>query len=600
MNSVPDSVSDAFANTDSPSADLALFFTLSADVMCILDGDGHCLQVNPAFERLLGYGHAAMRDRTLPSLAHPSDRVATQTAIDQLRLGIADSADFATTTTTTTNRARAIAHFTNRSIGADDHWHRLDWTISAVDLSAGDVPTDTRRLYCVARQVASPQLASPLAIDSNPDIQQSNRTLEDRVAARTQQLTTAQERYLELLATERQTHSRAEKSKAEARLYADAVKNMQVGLHIWQLKDLDDVNSLELIATNPAAGEFVGMSMEGTLGKTLPEIFPALVETDIPQTYANVVRTGEPYDLGEIPYADEHPNTQGEQRFFAVKAFPLANHCVGVAFEDITASKQAALDLQRYTDDLLTVNQLLTDAMSLLEQRNQELDQFAYVTSHDLKAPLRAIANLATWIEEDLGSSLPPENVEQFDLLKNRVHRMEGLINGLLEYSRIGRIQQSYERIDVKELLDDILDSLSPPSAFTVEIEPDMPILQSQKLLLTQVFSNLISNAIKHHDRADGRVQISVRERGKFYEFCIADDGPGIDPDYHQKIFTIFQTLQSRDDFESTGIGLSIVQKVVRAEGGEIMLSSQVGEGSKFRFTWPKSPPNRDTAAAIR
>ncbi len=475
--------------------------------------------------------------------------------------------------------------------------------MSAEDLSAEDLSPDdtrdTRRLYCVARTVVSPQLASPLASNSNLEVQQFNRTLEERVAVRTQQLTTAQERYLELLKTERKTHSRAEKSKAEARLYADAVRNMQVGLHIWQLKDLDDVNSLELIATNPAADEFVSMPISGTIGKTLPEIFPALIETSIPQTYANVVRSGEPCDLGEIPYAGDRPDNNGKQRFFAVKAFPLANRCVGVAFENITASKQAALDLQRHTDDLLTVNQLLTDAMSLLEQRNQELDQFAYVTSHDLKAPLRAIANLATWIEEDLGSSLPPENAEQFDLLKNRVHRMEGLINGLLEYSRIGRIQQSYERIDVKELLDDILDSLSPPSAFTVEIEPDMPILHSRKLLLTQVFSNLISNAIKHHDRADGLVQISVRERGECYEFCIADDGPGIDPTYHQKIFTIFQTLQSRDDLESTGIGLSIVQKVVRAEGGEIMLTSQVGEGSKFRFTWPKSPPNRNPAAAI-
>ncbi len=567
VSSLPDSASDSFFNADLSTADLALFFTLSADVMCILDSNGHCLRINPAFEQLLGYSSLAMRDRTLTSLAHPDDRVATQTAIDQLLLGSAESAG------SESSADGAIAHvsnhFTNRLIGADDQWHPLDWTISVVSL-----PADAQRLYCVARKMIGTQSASPLA--------------------------TAQERYIELLETERRTNSRAEKLKAEARLYANAVRNMQVGLHIWRLKDLDDVNSFELIATNPAAGEFVSMSMESTIGKTLAEIFPALVETDIPQTYANVVRTGEPCDLGEVPYADARPDKHGEQRFFAVKAFPLANRCVGVAFENTTASKQAALDLQRYTDDLLTVNQLLTDALSMLEQRNQELDQFAYVTSHDLKAPLRAIANLATWIEEDLGSNLPPENAEQFELLKNRVHRMEGLINGLLEYSRIGRIEHSYERVDTKELLDDILDSLSPPSAFTIEIAPDMPLLKAQKLLLSQVFSNLISNAIKHHDRADGRVNISACEQGKFYEFCVADDGPGIDPDYHQEIFAIFQTLQSRDDLESTGIGLSIVQKVVRAEGGEITLRSQVGEGSEFRFTWPKSPPDRDAASAVR
>ncbi len=538
----------------------------------------------------MGYSSTAMRDRTLLSLAHPDDRAATQTAIDQL---LADSAEPGNSVS---------AHFINRSIGADDRWHRLRWTISSVRLSA-----TTKRLYCAARQADGNQAGNPSAglsaIDNSLEVQRFNKPLEAQVAMQTQQLTLAQKRYLELLETERQTHSQAEKSKAEARLYADAVQNMRVGLYIWQLKDLNDVNSLALIATNPAASEFIGMSMKDKLGKTLLEIFPVLIETDIPQIYANVIRSGEPYDLGEVPYVVDHrdhpADAHSEQRFFAVKAFPLANQCVGVAFENITASKQAALDLQRHTDDLLTVNRLLTDAMSMLEQRNQELDQFAYVTSHDLKAPLRAIANLATWIEEDLGNSLPPENVEQFDLLKNRVHRMEGLINGLLEYSRIGRIPQSYELVDVKALLDDILDSLSPPSAFTIEIAPDMPILRSQKLLLAQVFSNLISNAIKHHHRADGWVRISVCEQGEFYEFCIADDGPGIDPDYHQKIFAIFQTLQSRDDLESTGIGLSIVQKVIRAEGGDITLSSQVGEGSQFRFTWPKSPPDHDAVSIV-
>ncbi|MEL6354200.1 MAG: ATP-binding protein, partial [Cyanobacteria bacterium J06627_28] len=238
----------------------------------------------------------------------------------------------------------------------------------------------------------------------------------------------------------------------------------------------------------------------------------------------------------------------------------------------------------------LSVNLILTQTMALLEQRNQELDQFAYVTSHDLKAPLRAIANLATWIEEDIGSTLAPENLEQFELLKNRVHRMEGLINGLLEYSRIGRTHQSHEQVDTQELLDSIVDVLPKPGPFTVEIRSPMPIFQAKKVPLTQVLSNLIGNGIKHHSRADGKVIVSVKELDKFYEFQVSDDGPGVPKAYHDKIFTIFQTLKARDELESTGIGLSIVKKVIDAEGGEIFIESEDGQGTTFRFTWPKEP----------
>ncbi|MGB3294656.1 MAG: ATP-binding protein, partial [Phormidesmis sp.] len=261
-----------------------------------------------------------------------------------------------------------------------------------------------------------------------------------------------------------------------------------------------------------------------------------------------------------------------------------------VTIQDVTARKQANLALQSKTEDLMRANLMLTNALEMLEQRNQELDQFAYVTSHDLKAPLRAIANLATWIEEDLGNSLPDENREQFELLKSRVHRMEGLINGLLEYSRIGRTRQVTEAVDVGALIEEIADSLSPLGAFTVETTSAMPILSAKRVLLSQVLSNLITNAIKHHHRSDGRVQVSARDLGSFYEFSVADDGPGIDPAYHRKIFTIFQTLQPRDDLESTGIGLSLVKKTVTAEGGNITLESAVGKGAIFRFTWPKNP----------
>jgi PAS domain S-box-containing protein len=258
--------------------------------------------------------------------------------------------------------------------------------------------------------------------------------------------------------------------------------------------------------------------------------------------------------------------------------------------EDISERKQAELDLYERANELSSLNAVLSQTTALLQRRNEELDQFAYVASHDLKAPLRAIANLSEWIEEDLEGKLPDENQRQMQLLRGRVHRMEALIDALLEYSRVGRIPTEQESVDLHDLLAEIVDLLDPPSSVTIALPPPMPALVTRRLLLRQVFANLISNAINHHNRSDGTITVSVRELDDAYEFAIADDGPGIDPKYHQKVFTIFQTLESRDSKESTGIGLAIVKKIIDTEGGNIWIESALGEGSTFYFTWPKAP----------
>ena len=256
--------------------------------------------------------------------------------------------------------------------------------------------------------------------------------------------------------------------------------------------------------------------------------------------------------------------------------------------EDIRTLKQALTDLQIRAAELESVNSMLAITTASLKDRNAELDQFAYVTSHDLKAPLRAIANLSEWIEEDLGNQLPAENQHQFSLLRQRVHRMEDLINGLLEYSRVGRQEQPVEAVAVDQLLAETIDLLAPPEAFTITVAAEMPTLTTHRIALSQVFANLISNAIKHRDRDDGQIQITAQDQGSLIEFVVMDDGPGIDPKYHGKVFTIFQTLKARDEFESTGIGLSVVKKIVESEGGTIWLKSSVGQGAAFHFTWPK------------
>ncbi|MEG4395228.1 PAS domain S-box protein [Microcoleus sp. BROC3] len=256
--------------------------------------------------------------------------------------------------------------------------------------------------------------------------------------------------------------------------------------------------------------------------------------------------------------------------------------------EDIRERKQAEESLRLRAQELSWTAQTLAQTTNVLRKRNQELDQFAYVVSHDLKAPLRAIANLSSWIEEDLSDSMTEETLHQMNLLRGRVHRMEGLIEGLLQYSRVGRIQAASELVKVENLLVEIIDSLAPPSGFEVKIEPGMPTFVTERLPLQQVFSNLISNAIKHNRAESGHVTISVKELDDFYEFSVADDGPGIALQYHEKVFVIFQTLEARDKVENTGIGLSLVKKIVEGQGGSISLESAEGEGATFRFTWPK------------
>jgi len=262
--------------------------------------------------------------------------------------------------------------------------------------------------------------------------------------------------------------------------------------------------------------------------------------------------------------------------------------------EDIRDRKQAEESLRLRAQELRWTAQNLAQTTNVLRKRNQELDQFAYVVSHDLKAPLRAIANLSSWIEEDLSESMTEDTLHQMNLLRGRVHRMEALIEGLLQYSRVGRIQVPSEMVKVENLLAEIIDSLAPPSGFEVKVEPGMPTLVTERLLLQQVFSNLISNAIKHNRAESGHVKISVKELDDFYEFSVEDDGPGIDPQYHDKVFVIFQTLEARDKVENTGIGLSLVKKIVEGQGGSISLESAEGEGATFRFTWPKQSISQD------
>lgn len=311
---------------------------------------------------------------------------------------------------------------------------------------------------------------------------------------------------------------------------------------------------------------------------------------------------GSPYPMEECPIdranAEMKP-LRDQREVFCRKdgtLFPVEYNVAPVAREgevlgavievrDITERLQRERDFSERAERLSRITEMLA-------RSNRELDQFAYITSHDLKAPLRGIANLSRWIEEDLGPHVTEDAREHLELLRGRVQRMESLIDAILEYSRVGRVRTRAEPVDARRLVEEIVDLVAPPPGFRIVVEGELPTFVTPRARLQQVLMNLIVNAIKHHhDRPRGRVVVGAEDAGSFWRFRVTDNGPGIDPRFHEKIFVIFQTLEPRDRVEGTGIGLALVKKIVESYGGRIEVASAVGEGSTFTFTWPKQLP---------
>jgi signal transduction histidine kinase len=229
-----------------------------------------------------------------------------------------------------------------------------------------------------------------------------------------------------------------------------------------------------------------------------------------------------------------------------------------------------------------------------LARSNKDLDDFAYVASHDLKAPLRGIMQLASWIEEDVEGYATDDTKSNISLLMNRTSRLEKLLEDLLDYSRIGRKTGDIQSIDTKEVILSIFDLQDPPKNISLNCQSSMPIIKARKSPFETIMRNLIGNAIKHNARAKGVIEIGSKDHSDFYEFFVKDDGPGIASQYHKQIFDIFKTLQPRDEVEGSGMGLSIIKKLLDYQGGSISIESDGATGSTFTFTWPKQEPLKE------
>jgi len=357
---------------------------------------------------------------------------------------------------------------------------------------------------------------------------------------------------------------------AEFSVLSQSLKNAKLD----KLSSLTDLTSVRISAAQTrttiitVAAIIVGLVLTVLISKSLSRPIGRIAET-----FARLVMGDHDTDVPGLDRGDEIGQLAKAANIFK----QMSERTQGILKE----SQMLAVELT------LSKNQLHEQTLAL-RKSNDELDNFAYVASHDLKSPLRAIDNLAKWIVEDCGAILPDESRQHLDKLQKRVLRMENLLSDLLNYSRAGRVDVNVVSVNVVDLVRDVVELIDKPDNFRVDIDEDLPCLLTPYTPLQQVFLNIMTNAVKHNDKDCGYVRVTSKALNRNYvEFSVVDNGPGIAPVFHARIFKMFQTLQSRDVLEGSGMGLAIIKKVIESFGGEIRVESNGADGSGFVFSWP-------------
>ncbi|VWX36691.1 conserved hypothetical protein [Limnobacter sp. 130] len=266
----------------------------------------------------------------------------------------------------------------------------------------------------------------------------------------------------------------------------------------------------------------------------------------------------------------------------------------------LTAIRLLGLCVERrvFEDDLQglngTLEQRINDRTAELTRSNSELEAFTYTVSHDLRAPLRAIDGFSSILKEDFAEGLPEDARGLLDRISNNARQMGGLIDGLLDFSRLLRTDVARVRVDQHQLLDQILDQLDAKRKNVVEV-CELPVVYADPVLLKQVWMNLIDNALKFSSKAEQpKVTVECEKLGRFYSFSVRDNGAGFDMKYADKLFNVFERLHHRKDFDGTGVGLAIVKRIIERHGGEISARGELGQGACFTFTLPEQADLND------
>ena len=329
----------------------------------------------------------------------------------------------------------------------------------------------------------------------------------------------------------------------------------------------DENGKIETV--NPQTCALFGYSEKEIIGKSVDSLIPSRYQSQHPQHRKNFKenpshrRMGLGRDIfGLTKKGDEFPAEIGLAQFLDGDAPKTLATII-----DMTEHVQVTEELKR---------------------SNKELNDFAYVASHDLKAPLRGIMQLSAWIEEDIADFATDDTKSNLTLLMNRTSRLEKLLEDLLDYSRIGRKVGDIQTVDTNELVLNVFDLQDPSDNITLICQASLPVIDTVISPFETIIRNLIGNAIKHNDKENGVITVSAQEFKKYYQFSIKDNGPGIPEAYHEQIFALFKTLQPRDEVEGSGMGLSIIKKLLDYHNGSIIVESDGTNGSCFTFTWPK------------
>ena len=598
------------------------FFELSIDLMCVANTDGTFRKVNLAFSTLLGYSKEELEGQLFTNFIHEEDLPSTLEVVDKLAKGV------------------LLIDFYNRYRAKNGDYRLLQWH------AAPDV--ETGMLYAMARDVTEKQEDLKNFEDLKYALDQSSIVA---MTDQKGEINFVNDKFCEISKFSRQEligqdhrivnsgfHSKEfmkelwstiangdvwkgeVKNKAKDGTYywvdttivpfinekgkpfqyvairADITDKKNQELHLSQVLEMQKAilngTDYAIISTtvdgiitsfNKGAEKIVGYTAGELVGKESPAIFHDLNEV-VSRAAALTEELGKTIEPGfdtfvvkarEMNEADENNWTYVHKNG---KRTPVTL--------SITALKDSSNNLFGYLGVAKDIN-VEKAYLEKITKQNKQLDQFAYVVSHDLKAPLRAINTLAEFLEEDLEDKLDDNTRKNFILLKNRASRMQRLITDILEYSKIGKEKLATIDVDLNILLKEIVSGLIYPDSFSITIPDNIPSIRAKRVFLYQIFSNLISNAIKYNDKENGSLDIKFKESSKSMEFSFTDNGPGIDPLYHAKIFDVFQTIDAKDDVDSTGIGLSTVKKIIEEMDGNIQVKSEIGDGSTFIVTLP-------------
>lgn len=364
----------------------------------------------------------------------------------------------------------------------------------------------------------------------------------------------------------RRLNESAQRSEERFRMLAEGVPN--------HLLFLD--HELRILFANDVFLEASGWSAETAVGRHISDVMGAERFLERQPHYERAL-AGETISYESTGAAG---NETGYFRFSYRPSFDESGKVRGIfsMATDISERRKIELELEAKQAELL--------------RSNKDLEQFAYVASHDLKAPLRAVELLVQWITEGLAGYDANNVQENLVLLGKRTQRLNRLLDDLLAYSRAGRKVGAHRVANVHALVLDVAQMLTPPPTISISIEGQLPTFKTHPAPLEQVFRNLIGNAVKHHPGPTGRIVVSCDEQADRYVFSIEDDGEGIPAEYADRVFEMFQTLKPRDQVEGSGMGLAIVNRIVQWQAGRVWFEpAPSGRGTVFKFQWKKQQP---------